>query len=162
MVVPGAHMSERIGNSFRGVVAAGLLVAAALLGFALLLLVRGSVLEGAILATVTYFLFKWFWRASRRKRELTRRGYYTGQRVGTNWVYEELHDGVVVSLEFPLEYVGRGAYDIHLPDEGAWVAVMPEWARPRRAEVLARVQSVFKFSQIRVDSDATAFRSANG
>lgn len=147
-------MSERIDGSFRGVIAAGLLAGTVAFLYACVLLARGSVLEGAIVATVTFFLFRWFWRATLRKRELLRRGYYTGSRVGTHWVYQEVQSGEVVSLEFPLEYVGRGEYDIRVPGEGGWSASMPEWARNRRAEILERLQSVFKRSQIHTEPDA--------
>ena len=155
-------MSERIGNSFRALLAAGLALAAAVLAYAFLLLSRGSLVNGVILASMTLFLFRLFWSATRRKRELIRRGYYTGRRVGTHWVYEELHDEVVVSLRFPLEYVGRGAYDIHVPNENTWPAVMPEWARAHREQVLTRLQTVFKFSQIHMESDPAAFRPVDG
>ena len=155
-------MSERIGGSFRVLVAAMLVAAAAALACALLLISSGSLLNGVILASVTIFLLRMFWSATRRKRELVRRGYFSGRRVGTHWVYEELHDQVITSLRFPLEYVGRGAYDIHVPDENAWPAVMPEWARAQREQVLTRLQTVFKFSQIHVESDPAAFGSADG
>ena len=147
-------MNERVDGSFRAVIAAGLVAGAAALLLALLLLARGALLEGVIVATITYFLFKWFWRATQSKRELIRRGYFAGSRVGTHWVYQELHAGEVVSLEFPLEYVGRGEYDIRVPGEGGWSASMPDWARSRRAEILERLQTVFKRSQIHTDADA--------
>ena len=147
-------MSERIGNSFRGMVAAAIALCAVALAGALLLLARGSLLDGVIVAVVTFFLFKWFWRATLRKRELIRRGFFTGMRVGTNWVYQELHEGAVLSLELPLEYVGRGEYDIHIPGERDWLAAMPDWAKSRRAEVVERLKSVFKRSQMHFDADA--------
>lgn len=147
-------MNERVAGSFRAVIAAGLVAGAAALLFAFRLLARGAVLEGAIVGTITYFLFKWFWRATLRKRELIRRGYFAGSRVGTHWVYQELHAGEVMSLEFPLEYVGRGEYDIRVPGEAGWSASMPDWARSRRAEILERLQTVFKRSQIHTESDA--------
>jgi hypothetical protein len=148
------HMGERIENSFRGVIVMGIALFAVAFAGALLLLARGSVLDGVIVAVVTYLLFKWFWRATLRKRELIRRGFFTGMRVGTNWVYQELHAGEVVSLELPLEYVGRGEYDIHVPGEGDWLAAMPDWAKSRRAEIVERLQLVFKRSQIHFGPDA--------
>lgn len=130
-------------------------LAGALAGLAALwMLVRGAVLEGLIVAAVTYFAFKWFWRATLRKRELLRRQFFVGRRVGTHWVYEELHGGEIQSLEFPLEYAGRGEYDIHVPGERDWRKAMPAWAQDRRQEIIERLQTVFKLSQIHFDPDA--------
>jgi hypothetical protein len=147
-------MSEHIGNSFRVVVAAGIALCAVAGAGALLLLARGSVLGAIIVGAVTYFLFKWFWGVTLRRRALVGRGYFTGMRVGTNWVYQELHAGEVLSLELPLEYVGRGEYVIHIPGEGKWLAAMPDWAKSRRAQIVERLQTVFKRSQIHFDPDA--------
>ncbi len=55
---------------------------------------------------------------------------------------------MIHSIELPLDYVGRGEYDIHVPGERAWAASMPDWARGRRAEIVERLQTVFKRSQI--------------
>lgn len=147
-------MGERIGSSFRAVTAAGMLLGAAGLAVALHLLMRGSILFGVAVVAITWFLFRWFWRVTLRKRELMRRGFHVGERVGNHWVYEEIQAGEIVSIEFPLDYVGRGDYDIRVPGEHRWAAAMPGWAQGRRAEILERLQSVFKFSQIRVDADA--------
>src|SRR6478735_12251555 len=141
-------MSERIGNSFRAMVGAGLLAGALLMGAALYLLSQGEILDGAVLGALTYFLFGMFWRSTLRKRELTRRGYYTGQRVGTHWVYDELQDGVIRSLELLLDYAGRGEYDIHIPGPRDWRTDMPPWAQERREEIVERLATVFKRSQM--------------
>src|SRR5215510_7061996 len=108
-------MGERIGKQFRGIFTVGLLIGALAMIGDLWLLLRGSFLAGIVAAVLTVFLFRLFWRSTARKRNLMRRGYHTGQRVGTNWVYEELHGDEVQSLELPLEYAGRGEYDIHIP-----------------------------------------------
>ena len=147
-------MGERVGNAFRGLVLAGILVTVLAVFAAFWMLARGSVLGGIIVATVTFFAFKWFWRVTLRKRELLRRQYYVGRRVGTHWVYDELHGGEIQSLEFPLEYAGRGEYDIHVPGEGDWKKTMPNWARDRRAEVIERLLTAFKRSQLHFDPDA--------
>ena len=115
-------MSEPIGNSFRTIVAAGILLGALSMCAALYLLSQGELVDGVVLGAITYFLFRMFWRANLRKRELLRRGYYTGRRVGTHWVYDELQDGLIESLEFPLEYIGRGEYDIHIPGRAGLAA----------------------------------------
>ena len=146
-------MSERVDNSFRAMVAAGIAVCALAVVGALALLAGGSVLDGAIVAGITYFAFRWFWRTTLRKRNLLGRGFHVGSRVGTHWVYEELRDSVVVSLELPLDYLGRGEYAIHVPGERDWAATMPDWARERRAEIVERLQAVFKRSQIYFDPD---------
>jgi hypothetical protein len=148
-------MGERVDNSFRGLILAAFLAVALAALAAFWMLARGSVLDGLIVATLTFFLFRWFWRATLRKRALLRQRYFVGRRVGTHWVYEELHGGEIRSLEFPLEYAGRGEYDIHIPGEGAWRKGMPDWARDRRAEVVERLQTVFKLSQIHFDPDAS-------
>src|SRR5947207_2765084 len=110
-------MGERIANSFRGVIAAACALALLAAVGACVWLMRGKIIDGAVLAAVTFFLFRMYWRATTRQRELLRRGYFIGRRVGTHWLYEELHDGEIVGLELPLEYVGRGEYDIHVPGE---------------------------------------------
>src|SRR5262245_59106982 len=107
-------MGERIGKQFSGVLTAGLLIGALALAGELWLLIRGWVLAGIVAIVLTLYLLRWFWRATRRKRDLVRRGYHAGQRVGTNWVYEELHAGEVLSLQFPLEYAGRGEYEVRI------------------------------------------------
>jgi hypothetical protein len=105
----------------------------ALMCAALYLLQRNF--DGAVLGALTYFLFGMFWRATLRKRALSRRGYFTGQRVGTHWVYDELQDGVIESIELLLDYAGRGEYDIHIPGPQDWRNLMPAWARDRREEI---------------------------
>ena len=149
-------MNEHIGASFRlqvlAIMACGVLVIAG----ALVLISRGELVDGLLLAGAAIFLLQWYWRATARRRALARQGFHTGQRVGSHWAYEELHDGGVVSIELPLEYVGRGGYDIHIPSEHDWLAHMPPWARERRAEIVERLQQVFKRSQIHFDADAAA------
>jgi hypothetical protein len=84
-------MGERVGNSFRVQVLAGILVTVLAVFAAFWMLARGSVLDGIIVATVTFFAFKWFWRATLRRRELLRLQYYVGRRVGTHWVYDAVN-----------------------------------------------------------------------
>ena len=155
-------MSEPIGNSFRAIVAGGILLGASSMFAALYLLSQGELIGGVVLGAITYFLFRMFWRDTLRKRELLRRGYYAGRRVGTHWVYEELQDGIIVSLELPLEYIGRGEYDIHIPGQQDWRHRMPQWARERRGEIVERLQTVFKRSQIHFDPDSAQSPPANG
>ena len=88
------------------------------------------------------------------QRALLRRGYFTGRRVGTHWVYDELQAGVIESLELPLEYVGRGEYDIHIPGQQDWRKPCRPWARERREEIVERLATVFKRSQIHFDPDS--------
>jgi hypothetical protein len=147
-------MNERIGASFRIQLLATLLSGVLVLAGALLLILRGEWIDGLLLAGAATLLLQWYWRTTARKRALLGRGFHTGRRVGAQWAYEELHDGEVVTLELPLEYVGRGGYDIHIPSEHDWQASMPSWARARRAEIVERLQQVFKRSQIHFDADA--------
>ena len=155
-------MGERLDNSFRIVVAAGIGVGALAMAVALLLLAGGAVLDGAILGAVTYFAFRWFWRATQRKRDLLSRGFHVGSRVGTHWVYEELHEGEIAPIELLLDYLGRGEYDVHIPSERDWAASMPDWARERRAEIIERLQTVFKRSQIHFDPDIAQSQPHDG
>jgi hypothetical protein len=150
-----ARTRESLGNSFRLLVAAVLTSCALGAALALLLLVTGSVVDGLIVLAFTAFAFRGFWKMSRRKRELLMRGYFVGQRVGTHWVYEELHDGEIASLELLLDYVGRGEYVLHVPGERDWLANMPAWAHGRRAEIVERLGTVFKRSQLHFDPDAS-------
>ena len=146
-------MSERIGNSFRAMAGAALLLGTLLMCAALYLLSQGEILDGAVLGALTYFLFGMFWRATVRKRELAWRGYYTGRRVGTHWVYDELQDGVIESIDLPLDYAGRGEYEIHVPGPQDWRNVMPAWARERREEIVERLATVFRRSQMHFEPD---------
>jgi hypothetical protein len=155
-------MSEPIGNSFRTLVAAGILLGALSVCAALYLLSQGELIGGVVLGAITYFLFRMFWRSTLRKRELLRRGYYIGRRVGTHWVYDELQDGLIESLEFPLEYIGRGEYDIHIPGQQDWRNGMPPWARERRDEIVDKLATVFKRSQIHFEPDSAQSPPASG
>jgi hypothetical protein len=148
-------MNERIGASFRIQFLATVLCAVLVTAGALLLIARGEMIEGVLLGGAATLLLQWYWRSTARKRALVRRGFHAGRRVGAHWAYEELHDGAVVTLELPLEYVGRGGYDIHIPSEHDWRANMPPWARERRDEIVERLHQVFKRSQIHFDADAT-------
>ena len=96
-------MSERIGKSFPGVVVAITLCGLLVIAGSLVLISRGQVVDGVLLGGAATLLLRWYWRTTARHRALLRHGYYTGQRIGTNWVYEELREGIVVSLELPLE-----------------------------------------------------------
>ena len=89
-------------------------------------------------------------------RVLLRQGWFAGRRTGNHWAYDELHDGVIESIELPLDYVGRGEYDIHVPGQQDWLATMPPWARDRREEIVERLATVFKRSQMLFDADRAA------
>lgn len=149
-------MNERIGASFRIQLLATLLCGALVIVGALVLVSRGELVDGLLLAGAAILLLRWFWRATARKRALVRHGFHTGHRVGSHWAYEELHDGEIVALKLTLEYVGRGGYDIHIPSELDWRAIMPPWARERRDEIVERLQRVFKRSQIHFDADVAS------
>src|SRR5690349_69193 len=100
-------MNEQIGASFRIQVLATLSCGVLVIAGALLLIARGELIDGLLLSGVAVLMLRWYWRSTARKRALMSRGFHTGRRVGSHWAYEELHDGVVVALELPLEYVGR-------------------------------------------------------
>ncbi|HET9862031.1 MAG TPA: hypothetical protein VFP37_01200 [Steroidobacteraceae bacterium] len=145
-----------LARSFRVVViAVAAACALALLG-AVALLAAGLVIEGAVLFAVVAFSLRTFWRATLRKRQLARAGYFSGRRVGAHWVYEELHGDVIAGIELPLDYVGRGEYIVHIPGEHQWHAHMPEWARGRRDEIVERLGAVFKRSQMQFDADGAS------
>jgi hypothetical protein len=155
-------VSEHIDSTFRVLVMvitlSGLLAIAA----AGVMISRGMVIDGLLIGAASLLLLRWYWRATARKRALARHGFHAGQRVGTHWEYQELHDGVVMSLVLPLDYAGRGEYDIHIPGERDWAATMPAWARERRAEIVERLGAVFKRSQMHFDADIGAARPADG
>jgi hypothetical protein len=146
-------MKERLGTAVRFALGAIILGGALAMGIALYLLAGGRVLDGVIVATVTWFGFRWSWRATLRRRELLSRGYY-GSRIGSQWIYEEVVDGFIEGIELPLEYLGRGEYEIHVPGERDWAATMPAWARERRAQIVERLGTMFKYDQIRHDPDS--------
>jgi hypothetical protein len=146
-------MGERVGGSFRAGVLAITLCGVLTIAGACAMLANGMLVDGLLVGAAAILLLRWYWRATARKRALVGRGFYPGRRVGAHWNYEELHDGVIVALELPLEYVGRGEYDIHIPSERDWMAAMPPWAHGRRDEIVERLQSVFKRSQIHFDAD---------
>ena len=154
-------MNERIGASFRIQLLATLACGVLVIVVALVLISRGEALDGLLLGGAATLMLNWYWRATARKRALVGRGFHAGRRVGSHWAYEELHDGVVLTLELPLEYVGRGGYDIHIPSERDWLATAPPWARERRAEIVERLQRVFKRSQIHFDADVVSAPTAD-
>src|ERR1044071_4067840 len=131
-------MNERIGASFRVQLSSTLLCGLLVVAGALILIARGHLIDGLLLAGAVTLLLRWHWRATARNRALIRQGFHTGRRVGSQWAYEELHDGVVVAIELPLKYVGRGGYDLHIPSERDWRAAMPPWARERRTGIGGR------------------------
>ena len=147
-------MSEHISGSFRAGVIVITLCGVLVIAAACLLITRGLLVDGLLIGAAAVLLLRWYWRATARKRALVRSGFHPGRRVGGHWNYEELHDGDIVWLELPLEYVGRGEYDIHIPSERDWMAAMPAWARERRDEIVQRLASVFKRSQMHFDPDA--------
>jgi len=155
-------MSEQIGRNFRGMLVASALCGTLTIVAALALILRGAVFNGLVIGAVAILLLRWLWRATARKRSLSRHGFHAGMRVGNHWLYEELHGEEIESLELPLDYAGRGEYEIHIPGERDWVANMPEWARGRRAEIVDRLQTVFKRSQIHFDPDSTPAPPAHG
>jgi hypothetical protein len=116
-----------------------------------IVLLHVGVIERLLIAAAGYFGLNWSWKATRRKRELGSRGFHAGHRVGNHWVYEELHAGEVVAIELPLAYVGRGEYEILIPGEQSWPDRVPGWARERRTEIVERLGTVFKRSDMRTD-----------
>ena len=153
-------MNEHLGSAFRGAMIGVALLGALVVLAALALITRGAFFEGLLLGGAALLLLRWYWRSTARKRVLIRRGFYAGRRVGTDWLYEELHEGEVFELKLPLDYVGRGEYEIRIPGERDWLARMPGWARERRGEIVERLP--FKRSQIRVDADSSPSPPAHG
>jgi hypothetical protein len=158
----GALMGEHIGASFRAQVFAIMLCGMLVVAVAFVLMSRDRLIDGLLLAGAAMLMLRWYWRGTARKRALLRHGFHTGRRLGSHWAYEELHAGTVMAIELPLDYVGRGEYEVHIPSERDWQANMPDWARGRRAEIVARLESVFKRSQIHFDPDAAAAPPADG
>jgi apolipoprotein N-acyltransferase len=145
-------MNDRIGSSFRIMIVAVVAISLLTLASALVEFIRHWGYEWLLVAALAWFFLRWFWRHTARERALTGRGFFVGRRVGVSWIYDELHDGVICSLKFPLEYVGRGEYLIVVPGEEQWRAALPAWARDRRAEIIERLETVFRRSGIRVDA----------
>jgi len=153
-------MGERIGSAFRSAVIGFALLGALVIAAALALFLRGAFFEGLLLGGAALLLLRWYWHSTARKRDLIRRGFHAGRRIGAEWLYEELLEGEVVELKLPLDYVGRGEYEIHIPGERDWSARMPAWARDRRSEIVARLP--FKRSQVHIDADSTPSPPAHG
>ena len=142
-------MGERIPASFpRSVVMVMVATAASL---ALLLWIFDGIIERLLIAAAGFFALGRIWSGTRRKRDLVTRGFHAGRRVDNHWVYEELRDGEVVTLELPLAYAGRGEFEILIPGEQSWPARVPSWARDRREQILERLNTVFKRSDMRTD-----------
>jgi hypothetical protein len=150
-VVHGAlNMNERVAASFQRSVVIAMTTLSLALAAALVFAVDDGITR-LVLAAVAFFVLRRAWRLTRRRRELGSRGFFTGRRVGNHWVYEELHDGEVLAIELPLAYVGRGEYEILIPGEQSWPGRMPAWARERRTEIVERLGTVFKRSDMRTD-----------
>src|SRR5262245_52859349 len=120
-------MDEHVGGSFRASVIVISLCGVLTIAAACVMIAGGMLISGLLLGIAATLLLRWYWRATARLRTLARRGFHPGRRVGAHWNYEELRDGVIVGLELPLEYVGRGEYEIHIPSEHDWLAAMPSW-----------------------------------
>jgi hypothetical protein len=143
-------MGERISPAYQRSVIVALLGASLVLGAVLLLAVESVLLQLA-LAAAGLFALRRLWSATRRKRELARLGFFAGRRLDNHWLYEELRDGEVMAIEFPLAYVGRGEHEILIPGEQSWAGRVPAWARERRTEIIDRLGTVFKRSDMRTD-----------
>jgi hypothetical protein len=85
-------MNERIGASFQLQVVATMACGLLVIVGALLLVARGRLIDGLLLAGAATLLLRWYWRATARKRALGRRGFHAGRRVGSHWAYEEWSD----------------------------------------------------------------------
>lgn len=141
---------ERIPVSYPRSVMLLLIALSVGIALVLLLFVEGVIVQVAA-AAAAFFVLRRFWSATGRKRNLASRGFHAGRRVGHHWVYEELHEGEVVAIELPLAYVGRGEHEILIPGEQTWPVRMPAWARERREEIVERLGTVFKRSDMRID-----------
>jgi len=141
---------EKISSTYQQTVILLLLALSAVFAAIILFAIEGGIVQLAV-AAGGFFVLRRFWSATRRKRELGSRGFFPGRRVDNHWVYEELHEGEVVVIEFPLAYVGRGEHEILIPGEQSWPGRMPAWAHGRRDEIIERLGVVFKRSDMRTD-----------
>jgi len=144
------RMNERFDGSFRVMVVAVGTIGILIIAGACFAAIQQTRPEWLLVAAAALYLLRWYWRSTARIRALGARGFYVGSRVGSRWLYDELHDGVICSLEFPLEYVGRGEYLLLIPGEEHWRASMPPWAEDRREQITARLAVVFRRAQVRV------------
>ncbi|HCN77044.1 MAG TPA: hypothetical protein DIT13_07610 [Verrucomicrobiales bacterium] len=72
------------------------------------------------------------------------RGWRVGHRGRDCMFYEELHAGAWQRLDISGEMLtGRAHHVIYFPTAKAW-SQMPEWARDRREEIIARIKSEFR------------------
>jgi len=113
-------------------------LAAVLLGAIVYAIARATtfwVIPG--LVALVLLLKSWQWLV--RFISLRRNGYFAGRQVRDRWVYEEVAGAEVRTLDLKMKPFEPGRYILVLPSEANWRSVVPEWARERRNEILARI-----------------------
>jgi hypothetical protein len=96
-------------------------------------------------AFVAIYLKRWIVRIW----QLNRRGHHAAV-VGNplRIVYEEMNIGVSRKLEFPLDNTEPGHWEWFVLDEEKWEESVPEWARTRRTEIVGRMRTAMKPSDV--------------
>ncbi len=97
-------------------------------------------------------------RRAKRTVGLRRKSYFGGRRAGTYWVYEEIRDGRLLTLELPMENTEPGHYELFVPEDAAWRAAVPEWAADRRDEIVHRIAERLKSADLHLPDDMTPSR----
>ena len=94
------------------------------------------------------WIFLYAKRSAHRARCLRSRAYYSGARYRDYWVYEERHGYSDVALILPVANTEPGRWELFIPNDDTWRTTVPDWARDRRAEIVARIAESWKPDRI--------------
>lgn len=79
--------------------------------------------------------------AAVKQIRFVRRGYRIVRKNRDQFAYEERTRTGLRRVVFDGEMLVGGKNVVYIPDEEAWVAVVPHWARGRREEIINRLRS---------------------
>jgi hypothetical protein len=90
-----------------------------------------------------------------RTLSLNRKGYFAGRRYREHWIYEERQGTNIAALMLPVANTGPGHFEMFIPDDGTWRAMVPDWAREQRAEIALRIAEGWKPKDFHLPADWT-------
>jgi hypothetical protein len=102
------------------------------------------------------FIYTSVKRETMRSMALRNKGYYPGRRLYDHWLYEEVQKLSVAALVLPVENTEPGHWEMFIPDDAKWRAIVPDWARDRREEIGLRIAEAWKPKDFHLPDDLKA------
>jgi len=93
----------------------------------------------------------------RRYWFLRSKGYFSGSRRRSAWLYEERDGNIIRSLSLPVEKTEPGHYELFFPRDAEWQHLVPDWAKSRRVEIAFRIAEGWKPRDFHLPDDLKAF-----